>query len=68
MITNAKKSEIKSNFVWSAKTQETFFNSKIAFINIFILKHYDWSVTLQMKIDVFNHDVENVFNQRNNND
>ena len=67
LIADAKKSEIKSIFIWNAETQKTFFNLKTAFINALILQHYDWNVALQMKIDVFNRDVEDVFNQRNNN-
>ena len=67
LIANAKKNEIKLIFIWNAKTQKTFLNLKIAFINVFILQYYNWSVALQMKINVFNRDVEDVFNQRNNN-
>ena len=68
LIADAKKNKIKLIFVWNAKIQETFFNLKIAFINVFILQHYDWSVALQMKINAFNCDVENMFNQKNNDD
>ena len=68
LIANAKKDEIKSIFIWDAEVHETFFNLKIAFINTFILQHYDWSVALQMKIDAFNRGAEGVFNQRNNDD
>ena len=62
LIANIKKNEIKSIFVWDAETQETFFNLKIAFISAFILQHYNWSVALQIKIDAFNRDVEDVLN------
>ena len=62
LIASAKKNEIKLIFVWDAEAQKAFLNLKIAFINVFILQHYNWSVALQMKIDAFNRDVENVLN------
>ena len=68
LIADAKKGEVKSIFVWSAEAQKAFFNLKIAFINAFILQHYNWSAALQMKIDAFNRGVGGVFNQRNNDD
>ena len=46
LTANAKKSEIKSIFVWGAEIQKMFLNLKIAFINVFILQHYDWSAAL----------------------
>ncbi len=47
------------------KARKIFERLKIIFINALILKHYDWNADLCMKINAFNHKVEDMFSQKN---
>ncbi len=42
------------------KARKAFERLKTIFVNTFILKHYDWDADFHMKINAFNHEVENM--------
>ncbi len=46
------------------KVRKTFEKLKTVVVSAFILKHYDWDVDLCMKINAFNHEVEDVLSQK----
>ncbi len=50
------------------KARKIFERLKIIFINALILKHYDWNADLCMKINAFNHKVEDVLSQKSKTD
>ncbi len=47
-------------FVIMLKVRKAFERLKTIFVNTFILKHYDWDADFHMKINAFNHEVENM--------
>ncbi len=55
-------------FAMTLKVRKTFERLKAVFINAFILKHYDWDADLCMKINAFNHEVEDVLSQKSKTD
>ncbi len=68
LIKSAKKRVICSFFAMTSKARKAFERLKAVFVNIFILKHYDWDADLYMKIDASNRKVEDVFNPKNKTD
>ncbi len=68
LIKNAKKKMMHLLFAMTLKVRKTFERLKAVFINAFILKHYDWDADLCMKINAFNHEVEDVLSQKSKTD
>jgi len=64
LIKNAKKKRICLFLTMTMKARKTFERLKTVFINAFILKHYNWDANLHMKINAFNHEVENMLSQK----
>ncbi len=60
LIKNAKKRVMCLLFAMMLKVRKTFERLKAVFVNVFILKHYDWNANLCMKIDAFNREVKDV--------
>ncbi len=65
---NAKKKVMHLLFAMTSKVREAFERLKTVFVNAFILKYYDWDADFCMKIDAFNHEVEDVLSQKNKTD
>ena len=55
-------------FVMTKKIKIAFNEFKIKFTIVFIFTHYNWKTKLRIKIDVFDRETNNVFNQKNKND
>ena len=68
LIKNAKKRVTYLLFVMTSKAREAFERLKAIFVNAFILKHYDWDADFRIKIDAFNHEVEDVLSQKSKTD
>jgi len=68
LIKNAKKKMMHSLFAMMLKARKAFERLKTIFVSAFILKHYDWDANFHMKINTFNHEVEDVFSQKSKTD
>ena len=68
LIKNAKKRAMHSLFAMTLKARKAFERLKAVFVNALILKHYDWDADLHMKINAFNHEVEDVLSQKSKTD
>jgi len=68
LIKSAKKRAMHSLFAMTLKVRKAFERLKIIFVNVLILKHYDWNANLRMKINAFNHEVEDVLSQKSKTD
>ena len=68
LIKNAKKKMMHLLFTMTLKTRKVFKRLKAVFVNAFILKHYNWDANFCMKINVSNHEVEDVLSQKDKTD
>jgi len=60
LIKSVKKRAMHSLFAMTLKVRKAFERLKIIFINVLILKHYNWNADLCMKINAFNYEVEDM--------
>ncbi len=68
LIKSAKKKVMCLLFAMTLKARKAFERLKAVFINVLILKHYDWDANLCMKINTSNREVEDVLSQKNKTD
>ena len=64
----AKKEIVKVKFVWFIETQKAFDELKRTFTNALVFVHFDWKSETRMKIDFFDREADEVFNQKNSDD
>ncbi len=53
-----------SLFAMTLKARKAFKRLKTIFINVFILKHYNWDANFCIKINASNREVEDMFSQK----